>query len=395
MEEKSGPQILSRPSRSWLLPIGAICAAALTLASSPAAGPVIEPFTIFHYAKSDDPYDLTNLYGFNHAPNVAVLPDGRVMAVWFSGPYEASVHQCILGAVSADAGRTWSEAKPLVDFPRASDFDPALLGDGDKIWLFFAVGRWDRYPFVGGRDEEKKKVGLDSFHVYARHSEDSGKTWSEPVQPIPERLFSRNNGIVLQDGSLLLPVYDQPDGKSVASVLRSEDHGGTWKRYGSIQGADGKAGGEPTIAELRDGSVLMALRSRDGNLWLATSKDGGRTWGEAINSGLQAAASSSSLFRTKSGEVILTYDDCKPPDRSPLVMRQLDQKTMQWGSPLKLAETPPKKETDEGTRQVSYPSVTELADGTLLAVWTEIHVSGDAQSGRIVGARVPAQLLSP
>src|SRR5262245_52696911 len=57
------------------------------------------------YKHSDeDPYDPQNRYGFNHAPSVTLLSDGRLLAAWFSGPFEAAVNQVILGCYSSDSG---------------------------------------------------------------------------------------------------------------------------------------------------------------------------------------------------------------------------------------------------------------------------------------------------
>jgi len=78
---------------------------------------------VFSYPNTD-PYSLDTRYGFSHAPNICTLPDGRLLVVWFSGPFEASVHQVILAAYSADDGHSWSRAEVLNDFPRRSDFDP-------------------------------------------------------------------------------------------------------------------------------------------------------------------------------------------------------------------------------------------------------------------------------
>jgi hypothetical protein len=121
--------------------------------NSTAAARLISKSQVFRYPLAD-PYDLKNLHGFNHAPSIALLPDGRLLTTWFSGPFEASVHQLILSSISADHGVTWSPAEVIQDTPRTSDFDPAHIVDGQRTWFFFTAGRWNRYPSAGPRQKE-------------------------------------------------------------------------------------------------------------------------------------------------------------------------------------------------------------------------------------------------
>ena len=142
------------------------------LAAEPA---VIEHSTVYRHPYSN-PYDARNETGFNHAPNVAVMADGRLVAVWFSGAYEASVNQMVLISYSANQRRSWTPPDVFSDVPRMSDFDPALLVDGKRAWGFFSVGRWIRWPFVS---DEKLMVGENSFQIYQRYSDDAGRSWSQ------------------------------------------------------------------------------------------------------------------------------------------------------------------------------------------------------------------------
>src|SRR5690606_845633 len=98
------PMMLRQP---LALTVFVAAAASAPLGLAPASAQTAEPaVTVFRDARTD-PYDLTNLYGFNHAPSVTRLEGERVMVVWFSGPYEASVHQSVIGAISEDGGRSW------------------------------------------------------------------------------------------------------------------------------------------------------------------------------------------------------------------------------------------------------------------------------------------------
>jgi predicted neuraminidase len=332
-----------------------------------------------------DPYDRANLYGFNHAPSVATLPDGRLLCVWFSGPFEASVHQVILAAVSPDQGRTWERAYVIQDQPRSSDFDPALIIADKRVWFFYVYGRWNRYPFaVNKKHEEKEYIGKESYHLYARYSDDSGKTWSEE-RKIHDSSGSRSNGIRLTSGELLLPVHDFIK-TDECGVMRSEDRGKTWTRMGKVinqAGAD-----EPTIAELKNGDVLMALRTHDSHLWTCVSKDKAVTWSTPKQHDMLAGGASHNLFRISDGRVVLTHDECRSELRSPLTMRVThDGET--WTKPLVVAEAlTPGEGNDYWGCQVTYPSVCELPGKVMVVVWARINMSNVEQYGEIHSARI-------
>ena len=344
--------------------------------------PAVTSRSVVFKHPNGDPYDLTNKYGFNHAASVTTLADGRLLASWFSGPYEGSVHQVILSAHSDDQGRTWSPAEVLQDEPRKSDFDPAFIRDGRRTWFFYSVGRWNRYPFV---QDQASNVGIKSFKLYYRWTDDSGKTWSERQLALEGLgIGCRSNGIALSTGELVLPLHGYVSG--VASVLKSSDRGRTWRRCGHVTTAT--VAHEPSVAELPSGELLMAIRTRDGHLWTSRSRDKGETWAAAEQSPLVAAASSHNVLRLRDGRIVLTHNESKPPLRTPLTMR-VSGDGATWGEPVRLSEVPiPGPNDDAWSRQVSYPSATELSDGSVLAVWGEIYVGALTQYGDIHAARV-------
>src|SRR5688572_2771541 len=118
-----------------VLILGAAATAAAENVKNAASAPqILATSQVFKYPLSD-PYDLKNLHGFNHAPSIARMADGKLIAAWFSGPFEASVHQVILASTSNDDGKTWSEAQVLQDTPRVSDFDAAFIQDSARTWM--------------------------------------------------------------------------------------------------------------------------------------------------------------------------------------------------------------------------------------------------------------------
>jgi hypothetical protein len=338
--------------------------------------------SVIFKSPSKDPYDLKNLYGFNHATSVVTLPDGRLLAAWFSGPFEASVHQLILASYSSDRGKTWSRAEVLQDTRRKSDFDPAFILDGHRVWFFYSVGRWNRYPSV--RDE-KNEVGVESFKLYHRYTDDSGRTWSQP-QMVIEKLGigCRSNGIKLSTGELLLPLHGYLSG--IASVLKSVDGGKTWNRFGEIKTAT--VAHEPSIAELPSGDIMMVLRTGDGVMWQTFSRDKGETWLPSEKTDIIAARTSHNLLRLADGRIVLTHNAAKVV-RTPLTTRLSSDGGKTWGEPLELAEVPvPAKDDVAWSRQVSYPSAAALDGKTVLVVWGEIYLSATEQYGDIHAATV-------
>ena len=340
---------------------------------------VISRAVIFTHPSSD-PYARNNYRGFNHAPSIVALPDGRLLTAWFSAPFEASVDQLILGSYSSDGGKTWGKPVVLEDYPHLSDFDPAFIADGKKTLLFFSVGRENRYPPV---HDEKNNIGVSSFRTYVRNSSDSGHTWSTP-RVVGERMFCRSNGVRLSNGDLLLPMYEIP---SRASVLRSTDDGMTWQQSETI--ATSAGAGEPSIAELKPGVVMMVLRTSDGFLWTVRSNDSGKTWSVPVKTSIAAATTSHNIFRLDDGRLLLTLNESAPNIRTPLVMHISSDEGATWSTSVSLAKVAiPKTGEDVWAREVSYPSVAQLKDGTVVAVWTKLSFSDAQQYGDIEAARL-------
>src|SRR5690606_7519152 len=116
----------------------------------------------------------------------------------------------------------------------------------------------------------------------------------------------RSNGIKLTTGELVLPLHHFKT--HVASALRSSDGGETWQKMGEVSPEVSRGAAEPCIAEIQTDRLRMVVRSRDGKLWNTTSDDRGETWAELTETGLEAAASSHSLFRMRDGRLVLTHN---------------------------------------------------------------------------------------
>lgn len=357
--------------------------------SASASTGMIESRAVVFEDGHTDPYDRANFYGFNHAASVTLLGGEKVMAAWFSGPFEGSVHQVILGAVSDDGGKTWGKSQVINDAPRVSDFDPGFLNAGNHTLLFFSNGRWTDLPSPGPRKQGRPHVGVDSFHILLMKSDDQGKSWSTPREVGAEPGWNcRSNGIKLKNGTLLIPTHHLKYPHK-SSVLLSSNGGQTWTMGPEIETPGNVGSAEPSVAELPDGTLVMVLRTTDGNLWLVRSDDHGYTWLPPEQQNLPAATSSANLICTSSGKLVLTHNPTKPRLRTQLTMRFSDDGGRTWSAPLIIAEVAPASDSESvWSRQVCYPSVCELSDGTLLVVWARIEMGVENQSGAIDSARV-------
>lgn len=332
-------------------------------AALPADAPIAitDPAVIFKHTGTD-PKDPANTSGYNLGPSIAALPDGRVMAAWFSSPSEGAESQRIMQAFSSDGGRTWGEATVLQDFADKADFDPALFVAGKDTFFFFSSFN-------------------PQIDVYFRRSSDSAKTWTMPVKLGQPNHTTRANGIRLSTGELLVPLHLR--GTKGGGVLKSRDGGETWTRFGAVANPDGQ-GGEPTIAETKSGAIHMLLRTKDGQLWRSVSRDKGETWSAPEKTGLTSTSSASHLLCTREGTLVLTYNPGPDPLRFPLLIRTSRDEGITWSDPALLADRPAKV----GGWSICYPALSELADGTLVAIWAQKKGSPGELYGDIHSARI-------
>jgi len=126
---------------------------------------------------------------------------------------------------------------------------------------------------------------------------------------------------------------------------------------------------EPTIAQLKDGRILMVLRGSNQNKpelpgykWAAYSSDGGRSWTAPVpwtytdGSNFYSPSACSLLYRHPSGK-LLWFGNISPrnPDgnapRHPLVVGEVDEKT---GLLIKDAVVPIIERGPNDTDEVKY-----------------------------------------
>ncbi len=208
------------------------------------------------------PVDGTPFYSHNHQPAVTWLPDGGLLAIWFSTPAEAGREMVVLQ--SRYDGKGWSPATLFCKVASRNMTGSALLT--------MPSGEILHFQGVGDAGEWK------DLALAMRKSADGGRTWSllryiEPEHEVRHQVIA--GPIVTGDGRILLCCDAGPDGEAGSSLHVSKDCGKTWEDTGSTI-----AGIHAGIVERRDGSLMAFGRGNtiDGRMPCSISADGGKTW---------------------------------------------------------------------------------------------------------------------
>ena len=272
---------------------------------------------------------------------------------------------------SMDGGRTWEDRRMVVSDGDRTCGNPCPVVDcrtGAVILTFCK----------------------DNQQVFVTRSDDDGLTWSEPeeiTESVNEPTWSYlgtgpGHGIQLGSGRLLIPCWS--DGSPGPATWRdpppvwnqvqssyaffSDDGGRTWQR-GEEMTRD--ASDECEAVELRDGTVYMNMRSRQGikRRAYAHSTDGGQTWTEVeYDPNLPEPSCQGSVVRLDEGRVLLSHP-ANTEIRTHLTVRMSYDECRTW---------PVAKVLHEGL--ASYSDLA-IADGHILC----FHEAD--QSGRMILVR--------
>ena len=302
------------------------------------------------------------------------LRDGRIMFAYTryygtSGSDHATAD--IAARYSSDKGATWTEKDEIVvkNHGGMNVMSVSLLRlQSGEIALFYLL-----------------KNSAKDCRPVMRRSFDEGKTWSEATLCITDEVgyFVLNNDRVIQlrDGRLLFAVarHGFRDGKfdnmGVVMTYSSDDNGNTWRRGKSVLDVVAPSGNkyaaqEPGVIELKDGSVLLWIRTNADSQFMSRSQDRGETWSVPQPSWLRSPLSPASIKRLPSGDLLAVWND----HESRPAMRTRHKRANGWRSPLAAALSGDEGITWHGAKLIEddpegwfcYVAIEPLDDGTVL-----------------------------
>lgn len=212
--------------------------------------------------------------------------------------------------ISQDNGRSWSDDRIVVRRMgglNVMSVSLLRLASGE-IGLFYL-----------------RKTSETDCRPLLRVSTDEAKTWSRPMVCITDEVayYVLNNDRVrqLQSGRLVLPVarHRSPgqdwDMAGLIMCYLSDDNGKTWRRSKDSFKGYAPSGQrivvqEPGVIELKDGRLLMYMRTNTGSQYISYSEDNGDTWSKAQPSNLASPLSPASIERIPwTGDLLCVWND--------------------------------------------------------------------------------------
>jgi len=248
----------------------------------------------------------------NSEGDIIELEDGRLCLIYtrFTGGSGDHTAADLVMRTSEDDGKSWSKDRIVVRRPGGLNvMSVSLLRlRSGEIALFYL-----------------RKTSKEDCRPLMCISTDEAVTWSQPTVCITDKVgyyvLNNDRAVQLQSGRLILPVaWHQGPGEArdTAGVIMcyiSDDNGKTWRRSKDLfkgYGPDGQriTVQEPGVVELKDGRLMMYMRTNAGSQYVCYSQDGGETWSKAQPSNLASPLSPASIKRNPwTGDLLCVWND--------------------------------------------------------------------------------------
>ncbi len=286
----------------------------------------------------------------NSEAAIIPLKDGTLLLGWtefYAGSGADHGPARLSGMLSKDGGKTWGGKYTLVENDGGQNVMEVnfLRTKTGGIHLFYC----------------QKNSESEDCRVMLRTSEDEGKTWSDALQMSPAGKYTgltNGRSLRLKSGRILLEAWEGND----AYCYLSDDDGKTWRESQRVRPGDGCW--EPAAIELKDGRVLMFMRTGLGGQYQSFSSDGGETWTEPAPSALKGTAAPVAISRVPATGDLLAVWNHNPgaSKRNPFTSAISKNEGETWTHFRNIEEAP------EGAW--AYPAITWVENKALLTYFS-------------------------
>lgn len=257
---------------------------------------------------------------------------------------------------SRDGGRTWSRQTVVADFGGDTIGNPVPVVERRTGRILLPL---TRNPGAITEKQIRAHEPGATRTVWFTSSGDDGVNWETPREITSTTKASDwswyatgpCNGIQTRSGRILIPCDHNRGEKAErwSHVIYSDDGGRSWKLGGSA----GPHCNESTMVELRDGSLLLNMRSYHGRNRRAVSRsaDGGLTWTEPVlDEALVEPVCQGSLIRYRKDLLLFSNPASAKRERMTVKLSRDEGRT--WVSEKVLHEGP-----------AAYSNLVELPQG--------------------------------
>ncbi len=279
-----------------------------------------------------------------HSASLLQTGEGDMLASWYAYPEEEHIGASLILARRRYGQAHWGPSEPVLNAINNSTGNPVLFQTpGGTIWLLFVI---------------LKGTYWNDAELQGSCSEDGGATWSSPAALwLTRGMMVRHPPILLDNGSLLLPAYDECANESV--LLSSQSPFSSWREAYRFSGL-------PLIQPVlvREGNSRLTLFFRPSSdprrTWRSHSKDDGNTWAAPVRTPLPNPLSGIAAFAA--GEKLaVVYNHTEKHQRHPLSIAFSDDHGISWGRPWHI---------DTIEFEVSYPQFLSNGNGRVNGVYT-------------------------
>lgn len=299
-------------------------------------------------------------------PGIERASNGRLWATWYTGDVgEGAMGNYAMVSTCADVGEKWSKPTVILGPQGTRIGDPLpWIDPKGRLWVFYTqfTGKTDTLPNMRA-----------TCAIRTDDPTSATPKWSAPFVVATDGILFGKPIIRKSDGAWIAPFFvngtppwkDAVAGKETGTLI-SSDEGTSWQWLGGTTVPENLRNfSEATLAERKDGSLLMVIRTSAG-LCESTSADGGRTWSEAkpMPGFEKGPATRACMMKLASGALMLVYHDAPPNKNGGYGRARLTA----WLSEDEGRSWPHKLLLDERTR-VSYPDAMQAPDGRIFIAY--------------------------
>ncbi|WP_221029715.1 sialidase family protein [Actomonas aquatica] len=321
-------------------------------------------------------------------PTMVQLPDGTLVISFCATEEHLGPNGRAMIMRSTDNGHTWSDPVVAVDTPLDDRENGLTVGPDGTLALHVRSVAWTRaaydalapgsYPdetlarWSDYVEQPAYRAAADQAGTWIYTSTDGGHTWSEPV-PGPDSI---HGGIVLEDGTWMSSAYR--DEKGSVALYTAPAANGPWSRIQRLDTPNtiNRRFGEPHLAQLPSGRLVMAIRSTaspyddhnsNNQFHVSVSDDLGKTWSTAANS--QRWGYPVHVITLSDGRLLASYGYRRPPYG---IRASLSTDGINWTDTPELV-----LRSDAPNHDLGYPASVEIAPGEILTIYYIENTLGD------------------